>query len=352
MILLCGIPSETPLQMVRDRLDALRAPYVMLDQRHFAQSEISFAITRGEITGTLRIGDATYRLEDFGAVYTRMMDDRCLPELQAEPPASPLRRYCRGFHETLTRWMEISPAYVVNRCAPMGSNASKPYQAQLIRRHGFLVPETLITNVPESVLEFRARYGNIIYKSISAARSIVQTFQEEDAQRLEHIRWCPTQFQSRVEGTNVRVHVMGRRVYATAIATEATDYRYAARQAGEAAILRAVDLCEELAAKCVDLARSLDLSFAGIDLKITPDNKVYCFEVNPSPAFSYYEAHTGQPISQGLTACLMEADGGKITEATCDHASRPGNLRHQPRRIGKSSERRKSAKRHSMADRE
>jgi glutathione synthase/RimK-type ligase-like ATP-grasp enzyme len=307
MILLCGIESETPLQMVRERLDEVQAPYLMLDQRAFAESEIRFEITRGEITGQLRIKGTTYPLEDFRAVYTRMMDDRCLPQLKDEPADSALRRYCRGFHETLTRWMEISSAYVVNRCAPMGSNGSKPYQAQLIRQHGFLVPETLITNIPESVLEFQGRHGSIIYKSISAARSIVQTFEQKDAERLNNIRWCPTQFQSRIEGTNVRVHTIGQRVYATAITTDATDYRYAQRQSGEAAELYGVKLCDELEEQCVNLARSLELPFAGIDLKITPKNEVYCFEVNPSPAFSYYEGHTGQPISAGLAAQLMEA---------------------------------------------
>ena len=30
----------------------------------------------------------------------------------------------------------------------MASNGSKPYQTQLIRAHGFAVPETLITNDP------------------------------------------------------------------------------------------------------------------------------------------------------------------------------------------------------------
>jgi glutathione synthase/RimK-type ligase-like ATP-grasp enzyme len=190
----------------------------------------------------------------------------------------------------------------------MGSNSSKPYQAQLIREHGFLVPETLITNVPESVREFHERHGRIIYKSISAARSIVQTYEEHDAERLDNIRWCPTQFQDCVDGTNVRVHTVGERVYATAITTDATDYRYAQRQSGEAALLREVELCDDLAAKCLRLAHALDLPFAGIDLKITPENEVYCFEVNPSPAFSYYEGNTGQPISAGLAACLMEAD--------------------------------------------
>lgn len=307
MILLCGIESETPLQMVRERLDELQAPYVMLDQRYFAESEILFEITRGEITGQLKIKDKTYPLEDFRAVYTRIMDDRRLPQLEDEPADSALRRYCRGFHETLTRWMEISSAYVVNRCAPMGSNGSKPYQAQLIRRHGFLVPETLITNIPESVIEFQGRHGSIIYKSISAARSIVQTFEQKDTERLNNIRWCPTQFQSRIEGINVRVHTIGERVYATAITTDATDYRYAQRQSGEAAQLYGVKLSDELEEQCVNLARSLDLPFAGIDLKITSENEVYCFEVNPSPAFSYYEGHTGQPISAGLAAQLMEA---------------------------------------------
>ena len=43
--------------------------------------------------------------------------------------------------------------------------------------------------------------------------------------------------------------------------------------------------------------RTFDLLFAGIDLKQTPSGEFYCFEVNPSPGFLYYERHTGQPIS-------------------------------------------------------
>ncbi len=308
MILLCGIPSETPIVMVRERLESMGASYVMLNQRDFASCDIFLEISQGQVNGYLVIAGKAYPLESFRAVYTRMMDDRCLPELEHEPADSALRRHCRGFHETLTRWMEISPAYVVNRCTPMGSNSSKPYQAQLIRQHGFRVPETLITNVPKSVGTFQKQHGRIIYKSISAARSIVQTLEDKDTDRLGNIRWCPTQFQSCVEGTNVRVHTVGKHVFATAISTDATDYRYAVRQSGEAALLREVELCDDLAEACVSLARALELPFAGIDLKITPENEVYCFEVNPSPAFSYYEGNTGQLISAGLACCLMEAD--------------------------------------------
>jgi glutathione synthase/RimK-type ligase-like ATP-grasp enzyme len=307
MILLCGIPSETPLRLTADRLTSRAAPFVIFNQRDFWDSEIVFEVAGGRISGELRIKERTYSLERFGAVYSRMMDDRYLPELVAEPPESALRTYCRSFHDTLTRWMEIAPAKVINRCAPMATNSSKPYQTQLVREAGFLIPETLITNEPELVREFCSRYGRVIYKSISATRSIVQTMEKEDFERLERIRWCPTQFQAFVPGKDLRVHVIGEEVFATAINADATDYRYASRQTGEPAELLEAELSPELAEKCVQLANGLGLVFAGIDLKVTPDDEVYCFEVNPCPAFSYYEANTGQPISDGVARCLMAA---------------------------------------------
>ncbi|MFZ0685865.1 MAG: ATP-grasp domain-containing protein [Terriglobales bacterium] len=330
MILVCGIPSETPLRMVTARLDEMGVPFVMFNQRQFADCDVWFEVRRGEVSGELGIGDDRYLLQDFTAVYPRMMDDRALPELADELPDSRLRNYCRSFHDTLVRWMEIAPARVINRCAPMASNSSKPYQSQLIREHGFQIPEILVTTEPELVRAFRAKHGQVIYKSISAVRSIVQELSDEDEQRLERIRWCPTQFQAFVEGTNVRVHTVGSELFATAIRSEATDYRYAARQAGEPAELREVTLSAELTAKCLRLSQSLGLEFAGIDLKITPEDEVYCFEVNPCPAYSYYEANTGQPISAAVARHLASAPKRAAQSLASLNASR---IRSKSKRI-------------------
>lgn len=307
MILLAGILSETPMALVRRELDALDVPYLVFHQRRFAETEIDFEVNGGWVTGRLRSGEREVRLEDIRAVYNRIMDYRDLPELRGEPPGSPLQLRCRTVHEAFTRWAEISPGRIVNRSTPMGSNGSKPYQTQLIREQGFLIPETLITNDPDLVLDFRARHGRVVYKSISAVRSIVQTLEDRDLPRLHLIRWCPTQFQQFVPGINVRVHVVGDEVFPTAIETAATDYRYAGRQVGEAADLRPVELSDRLAGRVVALARALGLDFAGVDLKITPDDEVYCFEVNPSPAFSYYEEHAGQPIARAVARYLAGA---------------------------------------------
>jgi hypothetical protein len=305
MIFLCGIPSETPLRLVADQLQLAGADVLMLNQRDFADCDVELEIKQGRIAGNLRVKDRAYPLESFRSIYTRMMDDRYLPELEDEPEGSPLRLQCRGFHDALIRWMEIAPQLVINRIAAMSSNISKPYQTQLIRQHGLAIPETLITNDPARVREFYERHGKVIYKSISAARSIVQTLTGADFERMEHIRWCPTQFQAFVEGTNVRVHVVGEEVFATAVNSDATDYRYAAQQSGKDAELREVELSDELSGQCVRLSQSMGLAFSGIDLKVTSADEVFCFEVNPSPAFSYYELNTGQPIAAAVARCLM-----------------------------------------------
>jgi glutathione synthase/RimK-type ligase-like ATP-grasp enzyme len=306
MILLCGIPSESPLAMVARALDALGADYRMLNQRKVADLDIAWQIDAAGIAGTLRLEEDTLRLTDIGAVYFRLMDDRILPELEGEPEGSPARRHARGFHDALLRWLEVAPGRIVNRAEPQGSNGSKPYQAQLIQHYGLRVPETLISNDPDAVLAFQREHGTLIYKSMSGVRSIVHALGQDDLARLDLIRWCPVQFQALVPGIDVRAHVVDREVHATEIISDIIDYRYA-RRAGGSAELRATELAPETADKCIALARGLRLPFAGIDLKITPDGEVFCFEVNPCPAFSFYESNTGQPIAASLARYLAGA---------------------------------------------
>jgi len=308
MILLCGIPSESPLALVGEALDSICAPYLWFNQRHFASSDMAFDIDERGITGWLEIDGQGVPLESVTGVYSRLMEHAKLPELRGQAADSPARRHCDALHDTLGRWTEISPARVVNRVAPMGSNSSKPYQAQLIRQHGFEVPASLITTDAHEVLAFRDQHKKIIYKSISGVRSIVQAFDDADLGRLASLRWCPTQFQQYVPGTDVRVHVVDDEVYATRIESEAVDYRYAKKQVGEPARLSAMELDDDVAERCVALTRGLGLVFSGIDLKFAPDGRIYCFEVNPCPGFSYFELNSGQPIALVVARHLAMAD--------------------------------------------
>jgi hypothetical protein len=318
MILVCGIPSEPPIAKVIDELDRLRAPTVVFNQRQFETCRLAWAVEGGRVSGWLVVDGRSYDLESFAGVYARLMDDRLLPELTDDPADSPRRRHCRQLHDQLVAWMDVTPARVVNRVRLMGSNGSKPYQAQLIRSQGFGIPETLITNDPQRVREWCARHGRVVYKSISGIRSIVAEVSTTELDRIDAIRGCPVQFQAYVPGFDVRVHTIGDRVFATRIDSSGTDYRYASHD-DEGTRLRAYDLPSELARRCVRLSAALGLAFAGIDLRITPDGDVVCFEVNPSPAYSYYEGHTEQPIAAGVAAYLAAGRSARVGVAAVDH---------------------------------
>jgi len=303
MILLAGIGSESPIVLLAEALDDLGCEHRLLHQRRSADCEMELTIDAGGVGGWLRLEDEMLDLAEVTAVYPRLMDDRLLPELRDEPPDSPARRHTRGLHDVFYRWMEVTPARVINRSDPQGSNGAKPYQAQLIAAYGLRVPETLITNDPADVLAFRRDHGEIIYKSMSGVRSIVKRFDEDDLARLDDIRWCPVQFQALIPGDDMRVHVVGRDVHATRIVSDATDYRYA-RQSGGSAELCAAEIDDDLAERCIALTAGLGLELAGVDLRISPDGVATCFEVNPSPSYSYYQAHTGQPIAASLARLL------------------------------------------------
>ena len=304
MILLCGIPSETTLASVAEALTRLDVDYVEVNQRHVRELVLELDIDDGALTGRLSGPGYRVSLEDVTGVYLRFMDDRELPELSGEPADSPARASSRAFHDVFGHWADVAPTRVVNRYVAMGSNFSKPYQAQLIHEHGFDVPETLVTNEPELVRAFHAEHDALIYKSISGERSIVARFDPTDPERLERIRWCPVQFQAFVDGPNLRVHTVGDEVFATIVDTDAVDYRYASRQTGRAAEFAPHDLPDELGERCVRLAAALGLEVAGLDLKLPPDGPAVCLEVNPSPVFSYYEANTGQPIADAVARLL------------------------------------------------
>jgi glutathione synthase/RimK-type ligase-like ATP-grasp enzyme len=244
-------------------------------------------------------------MEAITAVYARPYDVRQLPQLLDAGPHSPVWQHGLALDDALQAWVEVTPALVINRPSAMASNSSKPYQAALIRAAGLDVPDTVVTTDPNAALEFRDLHGSVIYKSTSGVRSIVSKLGLAQQQRLADICNCPTQFQQYIAGTDFRVHVVGNSVFASEIVTDAEDYRYAGRS-GHSIDIRACTLEPELVERCCRLATALDLPFAGIDLRRTRDGRWYCFEVNPSPGFTFYQEATGQRIAEAVAILLAD----------------------------------------------
>ncbi len=88
MILICGIPTETPMAMVREQLDALGLAYEVLHQRRFAETAIEIEVAAGEVRGRLTIGRRTLPCAEITGAYTRLMVGGCCPRWRTQRRAS------------------------------------------------------------------------------------------------------------------------------------------------------------------------------------------------------------------------------------------------------------------------
>lgn len=304
MVLLYGIPGDGPFELVADSLEELEVPFVILNQSRFTDINFDLQLNNDCFDGEISIGHLSYPLSSFTGIYNRGIDFTALPAAQLLKSQPEVYDSYAGLFDAIQNWIEAAPCAVVNRASAMSSNASKPYQLGLIQPY-FQVPETLITNNPQDVLAFEKASSEIIYKSASSVRSIVQSVNAKDPSALAPVRNCPTLFQKKLDGTNYRVHVVDKTVFAIKAETESIDYRYSHKE-GKETVLTPATLPPPIEASCIALAKALNLPFAGIDLFHTTTNNWVCFEVNPSPGFSYFENMTGQPIAKAVAKYLTK----------------------------------------------
>ena len=196
-------------------------------------------------------------------------------------------------------------ARVINRPSSMLSNISKPFQSMIISRAGFNIPNTLISNNRRQLREFASRATGCIFKSVSSERSIVAKVDDAFLDRIRDGNPIPIQLQELISGIDLRIHVIGRNVFTTAIYHNSVDYR---DQSKGRPIVRAVDsIPEVLSELCIAITARLGLEFSGIDMRIREDGQIYCFEVNPCPGYSYFEVAAIQPISHAVANLLCSS---------------------------------------------
>lgn len=302
MILLIGEgKDESMSKYLFNALQDKQANVIWIDQNSLPiENNITMYFEKGRLEGNLHINEElTIDLSEFIGIYSRLASINVNNALNEQE---------KNYLETerliaLNIWFEHTDALVINRTSTQRSNGSKLYQSWIVQQYGFKIPECILTNNPDKAQKFVQKHKNtgIIYKSASAERSKVVKMTDEDINRLSNLSGCPVLFQSYVPGIDIRVHALATgETFASEICSETSDYRYDAERS-----IRAIEISDKLKEICVNLTRDLGLYLSGIDIRITPDDQYYCFEVNPSPAFAWYEDQTEQPISIAVANMLM-----------------------------------------------
>jgi glutathione synthase/RimK-type ligase-like ATP-grasp enzyme len=283
-ILIWGVPEDPPTRAVHDCLAALDAQPVLVDFAAIARTSAKFC-TAPEVAHHLTC-DGTWLLEDFSAAYLRPYD---------------ARDFGGGLSANFVRhivydWAEHSAATIVNRPSAEATNHSKLRQALAITQSGFATPESLVTNVAGEILEFSAKHRTLVYKSLSSVRSVVKELAVSD---VPEGPMGPVFVQERIKGRNIRVHVVGNRVFACSVQTDAIDYRYSP------ATLHDFDLDADVAERCVALTQQLGLIVSGIDLIVTSKDDWYCLEVNPNPGFTAFDRTGDKAVARAVAELLL-----------------------------------------------
>ena len=293
MIIVWGPAGDAPIAAVHDALvgRGLDVMHIDTPELETIEHDVELGIRP---TGWLSLSDRRIDLDTVDGLYLR--------------PATATSARAREASAMLMAVSASLPAVVVNRPWAGRSNWSKPNQLRLIAAAGIAVPDTIVTTDRDVAHRFLGRHGRVVYKSISGIRSIVAIV-EGDGDRLEDVGHGPVQFQQWVPGVDVRVHVIGDRWIATRIeSAEAPDYRYAAFDGGSLH-MTATEIPVDLGRRLVELTHDMGLAVSGIDLRVD-DGSWWCFEVNPSPGFTFYEDHTGQPITDAVADLLCSTSDG------------------------------------------
>ncbi|MCA2186297.1 MvdC/MvdD family ATP grasp protein [Nonomuraea cavernae] len=196
--------------------------------------------------------------------------------------------------------------------------ARKPYQLELAGRLGFELPATLITNDPESFLDFYDRHeGRVITKPVHGNRleadgerfgRFAAPVTPMDVAYADALRLCPVIIQAYVpKHVEIRVTVVGGTIFAAEIHSQVSNHtRYDWRHYDPGATpIRPHELPAEISRRCLELVERLGLAYGAIDLIRTPDGRHVFLEINPNGQFLWIEDAAGLPVSAAVGELLM-----------------------------------------------
>ena len=249
---------------------------------------ISIRYPGGEITGG--------RVK---SVWNRRPDKCAIP---ASIPEAERKFAARETELTLQGMYRILGGLWVNEPDRNTTANSKLIQLRTAREVGLRIPDTMITNDPKKFLNFyRAHDGQVIIKAQHpwqlgnrADMALYTTF--VDKEKLKHIakiRHCPCLFQECVpKEFELRVTVIGRRVFATAIHSQRVAAgRVDWRQAPAGSVpQQPYALPKAVESKILKFMDAFGLSYGAIDLVVTPKGEFVFLEINPNGQFGWQDS--------------------------------------------------------------
>lgn len=310
MILVVSYPEDPHAQRVMEHLQAAGHEVLLLDLSDLPDRATLTVDYDHGAAPTIELGRDGLAAADLGratAVWWRRP--------QSVEPSSVTDPEVRLF--TVNEWQEaigglwqLLDARWVNDPVRDEVAARKALQLRVAAEAGFRVPRTLITSDPARAAAFIAAEGvdATIYKTFSCTHAVwreTRRLREDVLPLLDSVRLAPVIFQEHIPAdVDLRVTVIGTRLFAAAIHSQETDYPTDFRMSLGEARTEPATLPAAVERGLLELMTRLGLLYGAFDLRRTPDGDHVFLEVNTAGEFLFVEERTGQPIARALAELL------------------------------------------------
>jgi hypothetical protein len=198
------------------------------------------------------------------------------------------------------------PVRVMNPPSVGRGNYAKLLHASACAIDGWAVPRSCQTSSPADAERFLVSCENgAIAKGCSSTKTWVMAVTDVHSALLPRVAASPVLFQERVIGPDVRVHVVGDRLFAEQIATVEIDYRRARKVA-----YAPISVPQTIATAIARLQVMFGAPLLGLDFKVDARSGQWFFlEANSLPAYHGYDTRAHYAISDAIVDWLRLGQG-------------------------------------------
>jgi hypothetical protein len=320
LILIISHPGDEHATAVQAELTERRVDSFLLDTSRFpSRSAVSMLyqaegapeyLYRDAVEGSNGHTDTPVPLHECEVAWWR----RPMPfTLHGEIASHPTNRQfaVNEIHEAIAGLWPCLEARWINPVDRDELACHKVFQLKMAQRAGLVIPETLITNDPGQARAFAGRHGceNTIYKAFLASEGAwreTRLLRPEELALLDSVRFAPVIFQEYVPADiDLRVTVIGDRIFPAAIHSQKTQYRVDYRMEMGKTEIEPHQLPDEVEEKLRAFMRTMGLVYGAIDLRRRPSGEYVFLEVNPSGQWLFIEERTGLPLTRAFTETLL-----------------------------------------------
>ena len=272
MIVIVSSDADEHARAVMDELRAKSKEYFLLDMSTFPQ-EMVLALAYNGNGGDFRLrrNGSEISLADCRAVWWRrpgyFVPD---PTIRRESHVQFIHGEC---YEAFAGLWHLMPASWINHPKRDEVAGRKVYQLKVAHDVGLITPQTLVSNDVAEARAFVERMGTdrVIYKAFSATQAEwreTRLMGQAEMELLDSVRFAPVIFQEYIEAeVDLRITVVGDQIFAAAIHSQDSAYKFDFRMDMPSVKVEAVKLPDEIESKLLAFMRHYGLVYGAIDMR-------------------------------------------------------------------------------------